>query len=423
MIGVLCAASHEAKRFGDEEVRFLESLSNLLATSLLRMQTEDALNHAQRMESVGQLTGGIAHDFNNMLTVIQGNLQVLEDHPALLRDEHARQLLTAAARATQRGAELTGKLLAFSRRQILQPSTVDTSALLHSLADMLRRTLDQRIHIKVDAHADGIAVRADAVQLESALLNIAINARDAMPDGGILHFAAVRASSPWHISGMESTGESFVSIVVSDSGVGMTEAVKERAFEPFFTTKKVGRGTGLGLSTVYGFVKQSHGGIAIDSSPGNGTSVTLYLPGAENIAPKAHKNLSVKSAYLSGTRVIVVEDDPDVRKVALAFLSSLGCEATEAASAEAALSTMAVESRPFDLLLSDIALGPGMRGTQLASEAKQHFPHIAVLLTSGFPTELLDADRDAPLDWEFLSKPYTRTDLAEAIARALAARA
>lgn len=426
VVGVLSAASCEARRFGDEEIRFLESLSNLLATSLQRVQTEEALHHSQRLESVGQLTGGIAHDFNNLLTVIQGNLQVLEELPTLAGDSHAQQLLAAAARATRRGAELTGKLLAFSRRQVLQPSAVDTGALLRSLADMLRRTLDQRIHIEVDAPDLGHAVLADAGQLESALLNIAINARDAMPEGGTLRFrAALPEALPVALRsepGMADAAGRFVALAISDTGAGMAEEVRERAFEPFFTTKEAGRGTGLGLSTVYGFVKQSRGAIRIDSTPGAGTTVTLYLPSVDPEPGTAGDPRAAEQALPPGLRVMLVEDDAEVRKVARAFLSTLGCQVTEAATAEEALATLAQQPLPFALLLSDIALGPGMRGTRLAAEAQQRHPEMAVLLMSGFSSELLDADREAPPDWELLPKPYTRAELAQAMARVLAAR-
>ncbi len=252
LIGVVAVRTRDTRPFGADEVHFLQSLSDLLATSLQRAQSEEALNHAQRLESVGQLTGGIAHDFNNLLTVILGNLQVLEELPALARDARSQQLVGAAVRAGKRGAELTSKLLAFSRRQVLQPSSIDLSALLHSLADMLRRTLDQRIRIEVDAPADCSPVLADPGQLESALLNIAINARDAMPDGGTLRFCAEACSDLPDAARHELDEPSaplcgFVAIAISDTGAGMAEEIRERAFEPFFTTKEAGRGTGLGL--------------------------------------------------------------------------------------------------------------------------------------------------------------------------------
>lgn len=426
-IGVLTVHSRQAKRFGDEELRFLESLSNLLATSLQRVQTEEALSHAQRLESVGQLTGGIAHDFNNLLTVIQGNLQVLEELPAIAQDGYAQQLVGAAARASRRGAELTGKLLAFSRRQMLQPNAVDPHAMLHSLADMLRRTLDQRIGIAIDATPDCPPVLADPGQLESALLNIAINARDAMPEGGTLHFRAEACGAlPREVlNELGEAGEhgSFVAISVADSGTGMTEEVKERAFEPFFTTKEAGRGTGLGLSTVYGFVKQSKGAIAIATQPGAGTTVTLYLPQLFDAAPPvAPDDDDGEQALPAGLRVMLVEDDAEVRKVVHTFLATLGCDVVAAENAEQALVQMESDTGAFDVLLSDIALGPGMRGTRLAAEAQQRFPRLAILLMSGFSSELLDADREAPPSWELLRKPYSRAELARALARVLAAR-
>ncbi|MGN8081408.1 PAS domain S-box protein [Variovorax sp. 22077] len=427
--GMLSVRSRESKRFGDEEVRFLESLSSLLATSLQRMQTEEALNHAQRLESVGQLTGGIAHDFNNLLTVIQGNLQVLEELPALAHDGYAQQLLGAATRASRRGAELTGKLLAFSRRQVLQPVAVDTHALLHSLADMLRRTLDQRIRIEIATAPGRPLVVADPGQLESALLNIAINARDAMPDGGTLHFrTAICGALPTVLRNERNepqagTAAHFVAISIADSGSGMSDEVKERAFEPFFTTKEAGRGTGLGLSTVYGFVNQSRGAVAIDSEIGRGTTVTLYLPQQQEACAPAAMEEHGGDALAPGLRVMLVEDDAEVRKVVENFLHTLGCEIVIAApTAEQALAALDAGAGDFDLLLSDIALGAGMRGTRLAAEVQQRLPGVAVLLMSGFSSELLDADREVPQSWELLRKPYTRSELAQAMARVLAGR-
>ncbi|HEY2188997.1 MAG TPA: ATP-binding protein, partial [Caldimonas sp.] len=250
-IGVLVVRSCQQRDFGGDEVRFLESLANLLASSLQRVQSVEALHHAQRLESVGQLTGGIAHDFNNLLTVIQGNLQVLGDLPSLAQGSYGGQLLAAASRASRRGAELTSQLLAFARRQVLQPAPVDAGAMLHSLAGMLRRTLDQRIRIEVDAPTTGMLVMADPGQLESALLNIAINARDAMPAGGMLRFRAEACASLPREALAETDGgqAAFVAIAITDTGSGMSAETRERAFEPFFTTKEVGRGTGLGLST------------------------------------------------------------------------------------------------------------------------------------------------------------------------------
>ncbi len=422
-IGVLSVRSRTAKRFGDEEVRFLESLSSLLATVLQRTQIEEALGHAQRLESVGQLTGGIAHDFNNLLTVISGNLQVLEDSPGCAADEFSQQLIGAAIRATRRGAELTGKLLAFSRRQVLQPTIVDTRALLVSLTDMLRRTLDQRIAITLVA--DAALCMADAGQLESALLNIAINSRDAMPHGGTLSFScSIVSSLPADLGieraagGSRSERTDYVAIAMSDTGEGMPETVQERAFEPFFTTKEAGRGTGLGLSTVYGFAKQSHGAVKLVSAPGAGTTVTLFLPRADDSDYLDNDDAidATPGNLPQGLRVLLVEDDVEVRGVLHRFLASMGCEVTACAQAEQALTALMADDR-IDLLLTDIALGVGMQGTELASRSHALRPALAVLLMSGFSSELADA----PPDWELLAKPCTRLDLERAMVRALSA--
>lgn len=414
-IGTLAVRSRTPQRFGDDEVRFLGSLSSMLATVLQRESSEDALNHAQRLESVGQLTGGIAHDFNNLLTVISGNLQVLEDTPAYAGDPLVQQVVSAAARATRRGAELTGKLLAFSRRQVLQPTIVDVAALLHSLTNMLRRTLDQRITITLDAQ--DVLCMADPVQLESALLNVAINARDAMPQGGTLSFTCRAVPAlPDELAPQpdESDAHGFVAIAISDTGVGMPEAIKARAFEPFFTTKESGRGTGLGLSTVYGYAKQSHGAVSLASASGQGTTVTIFLPQVEGDAACDEDLESLASEIPPGLRVLLVEDDPEVRSVVGKFLGAIACEVIACADGEEALGVLATDSG-IDLLLTDILLGAGLRGTELVDAARALLPRLPVLLMSGYSGELLDE----PLGRELLRKPFTREELERAIAKVL----
>lgn len=445
-VGTLAVRSRQPRRFGEAEVRFLESVANLLGTCLQRAQTEEALHHSQRLEAVGQLTGGIAHDFNNLLTVIQGNLQVLAELPAVTDDGFAPQLVAAATRASRRGAELTGKLLAFSRRQRLQPTSVDVGAMIRSLADMLRRTLDQRIRIRIEVAPDCPDVQADPAQLESALLNIAINARDAMPDGGDLVFEAepLAAIPPALRRELEEDEDAptpagagdglmrYVRIAVSDSGTGMPEEVKERAFEPFFTTKQAGRGTGLGLSTVYGFARQSLGAIGIDSAPGHGTTLSLILPQPPVAPREAAEHEAASAAVPPGLRVLLVEDDAEVRAVARRYLNDLQCSVTACANAEEALRYLSALTDPVEpgepaaggplphLLLSDIALGAGMRGTELATRVRQTWPEIAVLLMSGFSAELLASGPGSALGWDLLPKPYERAALARAIGKVLA---
>lgn len=413
-IGILVVRSRTPQRFGDDEVRFLQSLSSMLATVLQRERSEEALHHAQRLETVGQLTGGVAHDFNNLLTVISGNLQVLEDAPQYADDPFLQQLVSAAARATRRGAELTGKLLAFSRRQVLQPTIIDAAALLRSLTDMLRRTLDQRIAISLDA--EEALCMADPMQLESALLNVAINARDAMPQGGSI--SVICRSVPSLPLGLDTEGqaneEGFVAISISDTGRGMSEAVKERAFEPFFTTKDTGRGTGLGLSTVYGFAKQSHGAVSLVSEQGSGTTVTIFLPRVDlDVATGEDAGIPTTDDLPAGLRVLLVEDDAEVRSVVHQFLASMACEVIVSVEAEEALRVLA--SAPgIDFLLTDILLGAGKRGTELAAAAVALKPGLPVLLMSGYSSELLDA----PHAWELLRKPFTRGELRQAMVRA-----
>ena len=435
VIGVLGAWATHMRAFGDEEMTFLQAIATLLSTSLVRNQAEAQARHVQRLETVGQLTGGVAHDFNNLLTVIQGNLQLLEDQPSVRNDALSRQLVAAAARAGQRGAELTGKLLAFARRQALEPSAVDPVALLHSLADMLRRTLGENIHVAVQTARNVPRCLADEVQLESALLNVAINARDAMPRGGTLALRCGSGAPPdiedpstapgglgdGHDDDVQRPTD-WVWFSVQDDGSGMSAEVRERAFEPFFTTKDAGRGTGLGLSTVYGFVKQSQGHVQLDSAPGAGTTLTIYLPAhdAGEGDDEALDTAAATAVVPLGLRVLLVEDDAEVRQIAQAFLRSMACEVVACDSGEAALAALSV-GQQVDLLFSDIMLGAGIDGHELARQVQAAFPALAVLLTSGYAHHRHQGgDAIVPLRWPVLGKPYTRQALAQAIAACLA---
>ncbi len=423
-IGLLSVRSRRARHFGGDELHYLQSLANLLASSLQRAHGEEALRHAQRLESVGQLTGGIAHDFNNLLTVIHGNLQVSQDLPLLAADSYGQQLMEAALRGCRRGADLTTQLLAFSRRQVLQPREVDAAQLVASLAEMLRRTLGQSIEIAVDIQSTP-PLLADPGQLESALLNIAINARDAMPAGGQLRFSCRACDTlppgAARESGLPAAEAGYVAIAVSDSGVGMPESVRERAFEPFFTTKPAGRGTGLGLSTVYGFVAQSQGLVTLDSAPGEGTTVTLYIPCVPvATAAAVTETVQCAAALPAGLKALLVEDDAEVREVVRNFLLSFGCEVTACSSAEQAL--LLTPPAAFELLVSDVVLGAGMRGTELARRTVSRWPGLAVVLMTGYfnqPGTAQDAHRHA---WRLLQKPCSREQLAQAVAQALQRR-
>jgi PAS domain S-box-containing protein len=423
-IGTLSVMSSVPDRFKDHDLQFVEALSSTLATALQRAETEEALSHAQRLETVGQLTGGIAHDFNNLLTIIHGNLQVIEELPGVGDDPYGRELVASALRAAKRGAELTSKLLTFSRRQVLRPSRIEIEPMLRSLAEMLQRTVDQRIRIEVDIAEPGLAVDVDAGQLESALLNIAINARDAMPRGGRLRFYAFASDVlPPNVrrepERLATPPGSYVGIAVSDDGEGMSDEVRERAFEPFFTTKPLSRGTGLGLSTVYGFVTQSNGAVSIESRAGAGSTLTLYLPRQVDRGPASPRVARrAGRAVPGGLRVLVVEDDPGVRQVALRFLASMDARVTAVANGEEARQALDRQA-PFDLMLTDVALGAGIRGTELAAEAGRRYPGLAILLMSGFASDRLDRDGRDLRRYEMLPKPFDRAALSKAIQRAL----
>ena len=425
-IGTLSVSARGANRFKRRDLQFLEALSSTLTTALQRAESEGALNHALRLRSVGQLTGGIAHDFNNLLTIIRGNLQMLDELPEVTRDTYVQELIAAGLRASDRGAQLTAKLLSFSRRQVLRPTRVEVEPMIRSLTDMLHRTFDQRVEITTRIESPSLVIRVDPGQIESALLNIAINARDAMPGGGRLDFRAWRCNAlpptarhEFDPVALPASGNSYVAISVSDNGSGMASEVRERAFEPFFTTKSQGRGTGLGLSVVYGFVTQSRGAVEIESIRDSGTTMTLYFPSDESEpAPLVELDPAVTALPL-GLRALLVEDDADVRRVTTRMLRSMGCRVTPVASGERALALLDA-GRGVDFILSDVALGTGLRGTRVAAEARRRRPGLPVLLMSGFSQELLEPDPGFPLN-ALLSKPFDRSTLARALVRALAA--
>ena len=411
-MGALIAAARAAQSFDRDKVYFLQSVANLIAASVQRSRSEEQLAHAQRLDAVGQLTGGIAHDFNNLLTVISGNLQLLE---AELGDRpDSQQVLGSALRAVGRGAELTRKLLAFARRQRLNPQALAPRHTLEELIPILKRTLGETIAIELHCARDLSNVLVDPGELDTAILNLALNARDAMPRGGVLQIGAREQT----IGAAEGTADlapgDYVVISVRDSGLGMAPEVLARAFEPFFTTKETGRGSGLGLSMVYGFVKQSGGHLTADSRLGYGTRIELFLPAVRSPATSAHER--AKAVVTGGKEtVLVVEDEPEVRDVAIAFLHSLGYATYAAADAETALRLLD-EHREIALLFSDVILGSGMDGGELALAARRRRPDLPTLLTSGYEKPLVHSEmKSLPL----LRKPYRREELAAAVRLAM----
>lgn len=413
-LGAIAALAGKTTSFDRSKIEFLRATANLLAAAAQRNRTEEQLTHAHRLEAIGQLTGGVAHDFNNLLTVISGNLQLLE--AGTPPDSENAEIIASAARAVDRGASLTHRLLAFARRQPLAPRAVVPKPLLDELAHMLRRTLGEPISITVDCAVDVPDVYADVNELDTALVNLAINARDAMPRGGRLALTAHAVTLAGHDEEWGLPAAEYVSFVVQDTGTGMTPETQARALEPFFTTKSARKGSGLGLSMVYGFVNQSGGAMRLDSRLGYGTRVELLLPVAPASARPEIASVHPEPGATPATTILVVEDEPDVRTIATRFLAALGYRVLAAADAQAALDILAAHPE-VALLFSDVVLGSGANGIELARAAQARMPTLQVLLTSGYEGDGMP-DRAAG-GYPLLRKPYRREQLEGAVRDAI----
>ncbi|HWE50110.1 MAG TPA: PAS domain S-box protein [Bryobacteraceae bacterium] len=379
-----------------------------------RKRTSEQLVQAQKMETVGQLSGGIAHDFNNLLTVIIGNSDILSDKLKARPD--LKQYCDSVVNAGMRGAELTRRLLAFSRRQELQPAVINCNQLVEGMKVLLERTLREDIEIRILLRQQLILAYADPAQLESAILNLALNAQDAMPHGGTLTLITENAllDERYQDGHPEVPPGGYVSINITDDGSGMTPEVKARAFEPFFTTKDVGKGSGLGLSMVYGFIKQSNGHVAIYSEPGLGTTVRLYLPAAKTTRqPAAEDTTVIDEQEPRGVEtVLVVEDDSFVRGYAVGTLESLGYRVIVASDGRDGLAKLSQHGDQIDVLFSDIVMPGGLGGWELAERAHEARPNLKILLTSGYPLETMTANFRPNIKPAILHKPYRKADLA-----------
>ena len=396
-----------------------EQIFTVLARDIGERQlSEEKLRRSQRMETVGHLTGGVAHDFNNLLTVLVGNLDLLEDHIA--QDAEAEILRASAMKAAERGADLTQRLLAFSRKQVLNPKPVDINALLTGSVEIMRRTLGEDIDIEVKVSPGLWKAVVDAGQLENAMLNLTLNARDAMPRGGRLTIETrnIDLDKDYARAREEVTAGAYVMIAVSDDGVGMPPEVVERAFEPFFTTKEVGTGSGLGLSMVYGFAKQSGGHLAIYSEVGEGTTVKLFLPKAADGAKATAARRRDSTSPGGGETILVVEDDADVRAVIVAGLRSLGYTVHEAGYGQQALDVLDDAYR-FDLLITDVVLPGDMHGRDVAREVARLMPGIKVLYMSGYAENSIIHQGRLDPGVRLLMKPYRQEALAQAVRDAL----
>ncbi|CCM75369.1 hybrid sensor histidine kinase/response regulator [Rhizobium mesoamericanum] len=373
-----------------------------------RQRIEEELRQSQKMEAVGQLTGGLAHDFNNLLTVVSGNLEMLA--PLLAEDEQ-RELLREAQEAADDGAKLTAQLLAFGRRQPLKPESVDVGSLVSGFSELLRRTLGETIELRTSIKGNSHTALVDKSQLQNALLNLTLNARDAMPTGGslTLEISRERLDSDYAQMFPELRPGDYILITVTDTGKGMSEEVRARAFEPFFTTKGVGVGTGLGLSMVYGFVKQLGGHVQISSELDKGTTIRIYLPGVGFASVQNSRKTSSAEEAPGGTeRILVVEDDERVRRVVVARLTKAGYSVLESQDAANALELLST-SEPIDLLFTDIIMPGGMTGDELANKAVLLRPGLKVLFTSGYAEPGIASKSLPTAGW--LKKPYTAQEL------------
>lgn len=402
------AAAAQLETLVEKRTAQLQEVNTQLRAEMAeRSRVEETLRHAQKLEALGQLTGGVAHDFNNLLTVITAGLEMLELHDD---PERRHKLMRSMNHAAHRGATLIRQLLAFSRSHALRPETVDLSKLIGDMTDLLDRSLRGDINVEVDLAADLWPVIVDPGELELVILNLAVNARDAMPGGGTI---TIVGENDIACSDDGTTG-SFVRLMVRDTGVGMSDEVKARVFEPFFTTKDVGKGSGLGLAQVYGFAKQSGGSVAIDSMMGKGTTITLTLPRSHqpmvehaSNGPHAIDSRSTPEMY-----VLLVEDDAEVAALVEEMLQCLGYKVIHVASAKAALGALANDRR-IDLVFSDIMMPGGTNGVELAKEVRRRRPGLPVLLTSGF-SEANRREADE-LGIPILRKPYGVEDLRIAV--------
>ncbi|MCG8371073.1 MAG: response regulator [Proteobacteria bacterium] len=396
-------------------------VANVVDVSEYR-ETEAALRQAQKMEAVGQLTGGVAHDFNNLLTVVIGNLELLEETTAWNSEQQL--LMHDALESARRGAELTRRLLAFARKQILEPKVTEINTLVDSMLQLLRRTLGEPISIELANDTQTLLAKVDVPQLESAILNLAINARDAMPEGGKLTIETRAATSParkaYDDAGI-APGD-YAVLSVSDTGTGIEPDLLGRVFDPFVTTKEIGKGSGLGLSMVYGFVKQSDGYVTIDSEPGRGTRVDLYFPlvrPAELPAEQSGADTG-KNVPTGEETILVVEDDAAVRALAMRMLGKLGYRLLEAESGAAALDILD-SGRPVDLMFTDIVMR-GISGIELADKAHELRPRLKVLFTTGYSDSNILSNRLLANAASLIGKPYGQEALGNAVRDALDAK-
>jgi signal transduction histidine kinase/CheY-like chemotaxis protein len=392
----------------DEALAITEARNTELARS------REELAQAQRLEAIGQLTGGVAHDFNNLLTIVIGNLDLILDSRS--DPEKIERLAQSAMKAAQRGEHLVRQLLTYARRQISHLQIVNLNQLVANIENLMRRVIGEQIEVATMLSPGLASVKIDPAQFETALLNLAINSRDAMAGGGRITIETrnVTVDQPHAVADPGVTPGSYVVIAVSDTGVGMTPAVLAKAFDPFFTTKEVGKGSGLGLSQVYGFVKTAGGHVKIDSDLGVGTTVSLYLPKSSDrpVLVAAAADIAASEPAGGHGTILVVEGDEEVLAVTAESLTELGYQVVTAVDAARALEILQ-SNQPIDLLFSDIVIPGGTNGAQLVAEALRLRPDLKVLLTSGYTAAALSLEHGLPDNLSLVGKPYQREEPAK----------
>ena len=374
-------------------------------------RTEEQLRQAQKMEAIGNLAGGVAHDFNNLLTVILGNIDLLRRK---LDNDHLQRHLSATRHAAERGQSLTRQLLAFSRRQHLQPQTLEVNALVRQFEPLIRRAVGESIALEAALCHEPLVCEVDPSELESALLNLAVNSRDAMPSGGTLTVTLKRVERDDDLVGQNHTASPGPWIVLSleDTGIGMSKEVVDRAFEPFFTTKEPGKGSGLGLSRVYGFVRQSGGFLTLASTVGIGTRLSIYLPpSTKSLSEQVSVDQLLAAPAARTETILLVEDDSAVLALVIEMLNDLGYRVITASDAHGALEIVR-RGEPIDLILTDVVMPGGKTGVHLAAEARALRPDIKILLMSGYPGEALARHEPADIEWPMIEKPFRQPELA-----------
>lgn len=414
--GILQVDSYKPRHFTDSDIEFLKGYANLIAASVDRFrlmeekeQTESRLRQSQKMEAIGQLTGGIAHDFNNMLAGIIVSLELLQKRAEQGRYSDIPRYVSSALSSANKAAALTNRLLAFSRQQTLEPRLIRPNRLVIDIEDMLCRTVGPGITIETALSADVGSIVSDPSQLENALLNLVINARDAMPEGGKVQ---IKTSSVWLEEPLAAQHElspgAYMKLSVEDNGSGMPPEILERVFDPFFTTKPQGKGTGLGLSMVYGFAKQSGGNVTIDSMPGEGSTVSIYLPRPQEILftpAKEEKAANLMPRAKEGETILLIEDNSVIRMMVCELLVDLGYAVREAADSQSCFK-YAEQFGEIDLLITDVGLPGGMNGFELAEAVRSHQADLKVLYITGFTKDVAVRQKLLEPGMHIISKPF-----------------